>query len=80
MYDLAIIGAGAAGIEAARYALTYKLKPVLIERDQEHFGGVCLNKGCIPTKLYLNLSKHNASLRDIFNKKNIVVRQLLINI
>lgn len=79
MYDLAIIGAGAAGIEAARYAFIYKLKAVLIERNQEHFGGVCLNKGCIPAKFYLSHSKHTVSLRDMFNKKDAMVNSLKDN-
>ncbi len=57
MYDLAIIGAGAAGIEAAKQARARKLKTILIERGKPSFGGVCLNQGCIPTKFYLERSQ-----------------------
>ena len=74
MYDLAIIGAGAAGLEAARQALSCKLKTVLIEKDKNSFGGVCLNKGCIPTKFYLKRSQYRqASFFSLFQEKNKLV-------
>ena len=57
MYDLAVIGSGAAGLAAARSAAKAKLKTVIIEKDEESLGGVCLNRGCIPFKLFLNKSK-----------------------
>ncbi len=50
-YDLIIIGAGWAGISAAREALERGLKTCLIEAGQT--GGTCLNRGCIPTKSLL---------------------------
>lgn len=50
-YDLAIIGAGWAGISAARQAHANGLKVCLIEKDS--LGGVCLNRGCIPTKVLI---------------------------
>ena len=46
--QLAIIGAGPGGYVAAIRAAQRGAKAVLIERDQ--VGGVCLNRGCIPTK------------------------------
>jgi len=47
-YDVAIIGAGQAGVPLA-YALTARNKHVaLIER--KHVGGSCVNFGCTPTK------------------------------
>ncbi|MGA2775109.1 MAG: dihydrolipoyl dehydrogenase [Candidatus Omnitrophota bacterium] len=48
MYDLAIIGAGWAGFNAAQRAKELKLKTCLIEKS--YLGGTCLNSGCIPTK------------------------------
>ncbi|MFA5093182.1 MAG: dihydrolipoyl dehydrogenase [Candidatus Omnitrophota bacterium] len=48
MYDLAIIGAGWAGFNAAQRAKDLGLKVCLIE--SELIGGTCLNRGCIPTK------------------------------
>lgn len=50
-YDLIIIGAGWAGISAAREALERGLKTCLIEAAEA--GGTCLNRGCIPTKSLL---------------------------
>ena len=47
-YDIAILGAGPGGYVAAIRAAQLGAKIVLIEKDQ--VGGVCLNKGCIPTK------------------------------
>ncbi len=47
-FDLAIIGAGPAGYAGAIRAARAGRTVVLIERDR--VGGVCLNRGCIPTK------------------------------
>lgn len=46
--DVAIIGGGPGGYVAAIKAAHLGLKAVLIEKDK--LGGVCLNRGCIPTK------------------------------
>lgn len=54
-YDLAIIGAGWAGFNAALRAKAKGLKTCLIERGQ--IGGTCLNLGCIPTKALLQSAK-----------------------
>lgn len=48
MYDIAIIGAGPGGYAAAIRAARLGAKVALIER--ENVGGVCLNRGCIPSK------------------------------
>lgn len=54
-YDLAIIGAGWAGFKAALRAKSKGLRVALIEKEQ--IGGVCLNRGCIPTKALLQSAK-----------------------
>jgi len=51
MADVAIIGAGPAGYVAAIRATQLGAAVVLIEKDE--VGGVCLNRGCIPTKALL---------------------------
>jgi dihydrolipoamide dehydrogenase len=51
-YDLAVIGSGPGGYEAAIRASQLKLRVCVIERDRP--GGVCLNWGCIPSKSLLN--------------------------
>jgi len=55
MYDLAIIGAGWAGYNAAIKAKELGLKVCLIENSQ--VGGTCLNLGCIPTKTLIQSAK-----------------------
>ncbi len=50
-YDLGIVGGGPAGYTAALHARKRGLSVVLFEKEQ--LGGVCLNKGCIPTKTIL---------------------------
>lgn len=47
-YDVAIIGAGPGGYVAAILAAKLGARVALIEKDK--IGGVCLNRGCIPTK------------------------------
>ena len=55
MYDLAIIGAGWAGFNAALRAKEFSLRACLIDPDA--LGGVCLNQGCIPTKTFIQSAK-----------------------
>ena len=51
-FDIAIIGGGPAGYNAAAQASDQGLQVVLFERAT--LGGVCLNEGCIPTKSLLH--------------------------
>lgn len=55
MYDLAVIGAGWAGFNAALRAKELGLNVCLIESDK--IGGTCLNRGCIPTKTLIACAK-----------------------
>ena len=55
-YDIIIIGAGPGGYVMAERAGHLGKKVLLVEQD--HLGGVCLNRGCIPTKTLLNSAKH----------------------
>ncbi|MDD2702608.1 MAG: FAD-dependent oxidoreductase [Candidatus Omnitrophica bacterium] len=55
IYDLAIIGAGWAGFNAALHARALGLKTALIEKDA--IGGTCLNRGCIPAKTLIQSAK-----------------------
>lgn len=47
-FDVAIIGSGPGGYTAALKAASLGKKVAVIEKDS--IGGVCLNRGCIPTK------------------------------
>ncbi|HUR47686.1 MAG TPA: NAD(P)/FAD-dependent oxidoreductase, partial [Candidatus Saccharimonadales bacterium] len=63
-YDVAIIGGGSGGYAAARSTAAAGLKTVVIEGG-EQVGGLCILRGCMPTKalLYtsevLHLSRHS---------------------
>lgn len=73
MYDVAIIGAGAAGIACAKEALRRRLKTLLIEHTPDTFGGTCLNTGCIPTKFFLNsLKTHKTWLAVVGEVRTII--------
>ncbi len=48
LFDLIVIGAGPAGYVAALYAARKRMKVAVVEKDL--VGGVCLNRGCIPSK------------------------------
>lgn len=50
-FDVAVLGAGPGGYVAAIRAAQLGLKVALVERD--NLGGICLNWGCIPTKVLL---------------------------
>lgn len=60
-YDLGIIGGGPAGYSAAIRAVQKGLSVVLFEKDS--MGGVCLNRGCIPTKTILHCSDFYKNLK-----------------
>ena len=50
--EIVVVGAGPGGYAAAFYAADLGKKVILIERDKR-LGGVCLNRGCIPSKALL---------------------------
>ncbi len=50
-FDLTVIGGGPGGYVAAIRAAQLGLRVALVEREE--LGGVCLNRGCIPTKALL---------------------------
>lgn len=60
-YNIGIVGAGPAGYTAALHASKKGLSVVLFERDC--VGGVCLNRGCIPTKSILHSAEFFEELK-----------------
>lgn len=66
-YDVIIIGTGAAAI-IADAALRQGLHIAIIERGP--FGGTCLNRGCIPTKVMVTAAN---AVRDIAHNRHIGV-------
>lgn len=65
-FDLGIIGGGPAGYTAAFQARAKGLSVVMFEKDK--VGGVCLNRGCIPTKAIL----HSAELYEEMKSAEIL--------
>ena len=60
-YDLIVIGAGSAGLVAARFARHLGLSVALVERDR--VGGDCTWTGCIPSKALLKAAGVAHSMR-----------------
>jgi dihydrolipoamide dehydrogenase len=54
--EIVVVGAGPGGYAAAFYAADKGKKVILVERDKR-LGGVCLNRGCIPSKALLHAAK-----------------------
>ena len=54
--NIAVVGAGPGGYAAAFLAADLGMKVTLIDRD-ENPGGVCLYRGCIPSKALLHIAK-----------------------
>ena len=71
--DIVVIGAGPGGYAAAFYAADLGKKVILIERDPR-LGGVCMNRGCIPSKALLNASHVIDSAKEILGR-DVPVRE-----
>ncbi len=56
IYDIAIIGAGSAGLSIAAAAAQFGEKVVLFEKAK--MGGDCLNVGCVPSKSLIAAAKY----------------------
>lgn len=61
-YDMAVIGGGPGGYVAAIRGAQLGLKVAVIEKGE--IGGVCLNRGCIPTKALIK----NAEVLSLFRR------------
>jgi pyruvate/2-oxoglutarate dehydrogenase complex dihydrolipoamide dehydrogenase (E3) component len=64
-YHLLVIGAGPAGLVAARGAAALGARVALIERHL--LGGDCLNYGCVPSKTLIRSSRLYAEMRNAAN-------------
>ncbi len=54
--DVVVLGAGPGGYPAAFEAADHGKNVILVDQDPQP-GGVCLNRGCIPSKAMLHISK-----------------------
>lgn len=61
--EIVVVGAGPGGYAAAFYAADLGKKVILIERDPR-LGGVCLNRGCIPSKALLHATHQIVNARE----------------
>ncbi len=61
--ELVVVGAGPGGYAAAFYAADLGKKVILVERDKR-LGGVCLNRGCIPSKALLHAAHTITAARE----------------
>jgi glutathione reductase (NADPH) len=61
-FDLVVIGAGAAGITAARTAADLGAKVALAERGP--LGGLCVNRGCVPKKALVTAGRVHRLVRE----------------
>ena len=74
--EVLVLGAGPGGYAAAFYAADKGKKVILIEQEK-NLGGVCLNRGCIPSKALLHVTglindaKHSSEHGITFDKPRI---------
>ncbi|MEK7707229.1 MAG: dihydrolipoyl dehydrogenase [Verrucomicrobiota bacterium] len=61
--EIVVVGAGPGGYAAAFYAADLGKKVILIEREKR-LGGVCLNRGCIPSKALLHATHQISSAKE----------------
>jgi dihydrolipoamide dehydrogenase len=79
--EIVVVGGGPGGYTAAFYAADLGKQVILIERDKR-LGGVCLNRGCIPSKALLNAAHGIVSAREsahrgiVFESPKIDLTQL----
>lgn len=62
-FDVLILGAGSAGYAAAKKAIAAGLKVGLID-GADHLGGLCLLKGCMPSKALIEVADRILHLRE----------------
>lgn len=65
--QIVVVGAGPGGYAAAFYAADKGKQVILVERDPR-LGGVCLNRGCIPSKALLNATKLITEAKESANR------------
>ena len=78
---IVVIGSGPGGYTAAFRAADLGLDVTLIDKDK-NLGGVCLNRGCIPSKAYLHLANvineadESKNFGVIFKKPKIDIKKI----
>ncbi|WP_018968883.1 dihydrolipoyl dehydrogenase family protein [Rubritalea marina] len=62
-YDMAVIGGGSGGYAAARTAAAAGKKVVVIDGADE-LGGLCILRGCMPSKALIESANRNLAMRE----------------
>ena len=57
-YDLIVIGAGSGGVRAARIAANHGA--IVLIAEGLNYGGTCVNRGCVPKKLFTYAAQFNS--------------------
>ena len=61
-FDLLVIGAGSGGVRCARIAASHGARVAVVE--SRHWGGTCVNLGCVPKKLMVQASEFGDMVDD----------------
>jgi glutathione reductase (NADPH) len=61
-FDLFVIGGGSGGVRCARIAASHGARVAIAE--ERHWGGTCVNVGCVPKKLMVQAAEYGAWARD----------------
>jgi len=61
-FDLFVIGGGSGGVRCARIAASHGAKVAIAE--DRHWGGTCVNIGCVPKKLMVQAAEYGTFARD----------------
>lgn len=61
-FDFLVVGGGSGGMAAARRAVKYGARVALIEGGK--IGGTCVNRGCVPKKMFWNAAHIAEALHD----------------
>ncbi len=61
-FDLLVIGGGSGGVRCARIAATHGARVAVAE--SRHWGGTCVNLGCVPKKMMVQASEYGEHAQD----------------
>jgi glutathione reductase (NADPH) len=61
-YDLFVIGGGSGGVRCARIAASHGARVGIAE--ERHWGGTCVNVGCVPKKIMVQAAEYGAWAQD----------------
>lgn len=76
-FDFAIVGAGPAGYSFAIRASQLKKKCIVFEENK--IGGTCLNIGCIPSKIWINISSLYHTIKNEASQIGIETEKISVN-